>query len=155
MVKSDLSAEWQLLIDNTSISHTKKFFTKINNSKRYKKDILQLSRRQLNTVIAWTTGHCPLLYHLKRIKQSQTKKCRLCKVGIETPNHILRDCIKTKGIRQEVQYAYAGSRFKSREMVWHAAFDPSFKCSKPNIELFNYILRTHLETNNELNKDSI
>jgi ribonuclease HI len=155
MVITNLNTEWQLLVDNTSISHTKKFFSRLNTSKRYKKDILQLSRSQLNTVIAWTTGHCTLLHHLKRIGQSKTNKCRLCKRGIETPNHILRECITTKGIRQEVQFAYSGSRFKSKEMVWQQAFDPTFKCIKPNIELFNYILRTHIETNNELNNDSI
>jgi hypothetical protein len=155
MIRNTLNAEWQLLLDSTSISHTKKFFTKLNTSLRYKKDVLQLSRSQLNTVIAWITGHCPLNYHLKRIGQSNSNECRLCQDGYETPNHILRFCKKTKESRQEIQHGYEKSRFKSRDLVWKPGFDPQFECSKPNLDLFYYIIRTHLQTNSELNKDDL
>jgi ribonuclease HI len=155
MIKSALHCEWQLLIDNTAISHTKKFFTTINFNKRYKRDILQLSRSQLNTVMAWVTGHCNLKYHLKRIGLSKSKRSRLCKSRIETPDHILRYCPKTKDSRIEVEYAYQKSRYKSRDMIWRPGFNPSFQCSKPNMDLFNYILRIHVETSTDLNNDLI
>jgi ribonuclease HI len=155
LIRNYTNKKWQTLIDNTSISHTKKFATKLNLSKAYKKTITQFSRTQLNTAIAWITGHCRLNFHLKRIGKVTDNKCRLCKTGYETPDHVLRLCPETKSTRIDMLYQYNNSKTKSTQFSWHLNnFNPTFKSDKITLKLVSYIISIDTETSERLSHDN-
>jgi ribonuclease HI len=153
-IRSHTNKKWQTLINSTSISHTKKFATKLNLSKAYKKTITQFSRTQLNTAVAWITGHCRLNFHLNRIGKVPDNKCRLCNTGLETPDHVLRFCPATKDTRMDMLFEYSNSKTKSKQFSWYLDnFNPTFKSDKISLKLVSYIINIDTETSKTLTHD--
>jgi ribonuclease HI len=155
LIRNYSNKKWQTLINSTSISHTKKFATKLNLSKVYKKTITQFSRTQLNTAIAWITGHCRLDFHLKRIGKVTTNLCRLCKTGPETPDHVLRLCPETKNTRHDMLHKFNNCKTKSTQFTWHLNnFNPEFKSERITLNLVSYIISIDTETSDRLSHDN-
>jgi ribonuclease HI len=150
-IHHNIMNEWQEQINDASISHTKSLVTKINRSKIYKQNISRLSRSQINTVVAWISGHCKLKHHQNRIGNEPDNKCRLCNSHAETPYHVLRKCPGTLEIRNEMENSYSSSRYKSKHFSWSRTWsETDFKCSAITSDLIHYILHVHLETLNKL-----
>ena len=60
--------------------------------KKKAKEVLKLSRKQLSTVIALTTGHNNLNYFKHLTKACETPLCRMCEEEDETFHHLWKEC---------------------------------------------------------------
>ena len=61
-------------------------------NKQLSKQLTELPRKTLSTVIHLLTGHNWLNYHNFNIHQEESKLCRLCGLENETSTHVLAEC---------------------------------------------------------------
>ena len=62
--------------------------------------IHQLDKATQVTIFRLITGHCQLLAHLHRLKNSHSDECP-CGTGPQTPNHILHSCPTFHALRHQ------------------------------------------------------
>jgi ribonuclease HI len=91
LIRESFRKEWEnLWLNNSGCRQAKNLLGKPNNKKS--SDMLCLPRKQLRILTAFLTGHCKLGKHLTTMGLQEDSKCRFCKIGDETPTHLLINC---------------------------------------------------------------
>lgn len=94
----EVRRRWQLC---QGCRHTKAFLEK-GLPGSWAKEMLNLNKRDLRTVVEWVTGHGDLLRFKKLTGKGIEEKCRLCGESEETPLHLLCHCPRAMGARRRV-----------------------------------------------------
>uniref|UniRef100_A0A8D8XN64 Reverse transcriptase zinc-binding domain-containing protein n=1 Tax=Cacopsylla melanoneura TaxID=428564 RepID=A0A8D8XN64_9HEMI len=76
--------------NNTPRQRQAKLF--IEYSPKRAKEMLYLSKEELQILTGLLTGHCSLNYHLHNMGIAESPTCRLCNEAPETADHILCEC---------------------------------------------------------------
>ena len=63
--------------------------------------ILSLNKSSLSILTGLFTGHCPVKYHLRKLKRCDTDICRFCDYEIETSEHLLCSCVALYSRRRQ------------------------------------------------------
>ena len=78
------------------------------------KRLLSLTRSELRIITGLLTGHCPALYHLKKIGKVLTDYCRFCNAEPESSAHLLCFC----GALASSRFNFFGSYLSTPYQVW-------------------------------------
>ena len=78
--------------------------------------LLKLNRSELRTITGVLTGHCPALYHLKKIGRVTIDICRFCNTEPESSAHLLCFC----GALASKRHNFFGSHLLTPYQIWHS-----------------------------------
>ena len=96
LIRKEWRNEW---CDRADCRQSKLWFPEPNTD--VAKSCMRLSRKNLSTVIRWTTGHCFLRYHehLQDEANMPDPSCRLCGMKVESSFHVIAECEETSAYR--------------------------------------------------------
>ena len=118
----------------TDARQTAIFFPKINMQKS--QEIVSLTKTQIGPVVRALTGHDFRKRHQSLLDNTTDNQCRLCKIELETPSHIINNCPTLLHLRAQVFNSYiadisqvwtakAVSRFLSAPHIAEMEADPT------------------------------
>jgi hypothetical protein len=102
-LKKEFLSEWN---KNTRATHTKEFLTPYD--ERQTKDLLNLDRSSIRSIVSVKSGHAAHKCYLHKIGKSSDDYCRICsqETGdeIETMKHLLHECEGLSRWRNNIRF---------------------------------------------------
>ena len=110
-------ARWNKLSDARQ-SHI--FFPHIDLNKGH--GVANLTKRQIGPVVRALTGHDFRGRHTAILEKTLTPACRFCKMGEETPSHVILYCPRLTNLRARCFLSYTGQIIQSWTPLQMASF---------------------------------